>query len=108
MQVVFHVVARPSLRVSLRELIIADLQKWEFNLEIESEKKIGRLGGWAKIKSQDLPGVINIAWHAGSKTLIARAIAKLENTPSELIGRFVSYLLTHRRRDVRAINIHSS
>lgn len=106
MQVVFHVVARPSLRESLRELVIADLQKWEYHLEVESEKKVGRRGGWAKIKAKDLPGAINITWHAGSKTLIARAIAKQENTPSELVGRFVGYLFEKRRRDVRAITIH--
>ena len=105
MQVVFHVVARTSLRESLREIIIADLQQWEYELDIESEKKVGRAGGWAKIKAKDLPGVINITWHADSKTLIARAIAKQKNTPNKLLGRFIGYLLEHRRRDVRAITI---
>ena len=108
MQVVFHVVARPSLRESLRELIIADLQKWDYHLEVESEKKIGRRGGWAKIKAKDLPGVINISWHPGSKTLTARAIAKQGNTPNPLLGRFVSYLLECRQRDVRSVTIHPS
>jgi L-fucose isomerase-like protein len=106
MQVVFHVTARPTLRESLRELIIADLQKWEYLLEVESEKKVGRRGGWAKIKAKDVPGVINITWHAGSKTLIARAIAKQGNTPSLLVGRFVGYLLECRRRDVRSVTVH--
>jgi hypothetical protein len=105
-QVVFHVVARATVRESLRELIIADLNKWEFELDVESEKKVGRRGGWAKIRAKDIPGVINITWHAPSRTLIARAIAKQGNNPSELVGRFVGYLLRQRRRQVRAITIH--
>ena len=105
MQVVFHVISRHSLKKSLRELIIADLQKWEYDLTVESEKKIGRRGGWAKLKAPDLPGVINISWYAGSKTLIARAIAKQGNTPHELVGRFVAYLLDCRGRDVTGITI---
>ncbi len=105
MQAVFHNMAKPSLKESLRELIIADLQKWEYHLTVESEKKIGRRGGWAKIKATDLPGVINISWHAESKSLIGRAIAKRGNTPHELVGRFVAYLLDCRRRDVTGITI---
>jgi hypothetical protein len=105
MQVVLHVMARPSLRESLRELIIADLQRWEYELVVESEKKVGRRGGWAKIKAGDLPGVVNISWHASSKTLIARAIARNGNTPNELLGRFLAYLLDRRRRDVAGIAI---
>src|SRR4051794_31647494 len=105
MQEVFQVAVRPTLRESLRELIIADLEKWEYYLELDSEKKVGRRGGWAKIKAKDIPGVINITWHAPSKTLIARAIAKKENTPNELLARFLGYLLDRRRRDIRAITI---
>jgi hypothetical protein len=105
MQVVLHVLARPRLPESLRELIIADLQRWDYKLEVESEKKVGRRGGWAKIKAKDLPGVVNITWHGSSKTLIARAIAKNGNTPNELLGRFLAYLLDRRRRDVTAVTI---
>lgn len=105
MQVVLNVMARPSLRESLRELVIADLQRWEYHLEIESERKVGRQGGWAKIKALDLPGVINISWHPNSKTLIARAIAKSGNTPDELVGRFIAYLLARRRKQLSGIAI---
>jgi hypothetical protein len=56
MQVVLHMMARSALRESLRELIIADLQRWEYQLEVESDKKVGRRGGWAKIKAGDLLG----------------------------------------------------
>ncbi|HJZ54294.1 MAG TPA: hypothetical protein VKE74_05020 [Gemmataceae bacterium] len=105
MQVVLHVMARPGLRESLRELIIADLQRWDYGMGVEAEKKVGWRGGWAKIKAADLPGVVNISWHASSKTLIARAIARNGHTPNELLGRFLAYLLDRRRRDVTGITI---
>ena len=50
MQVVVRVLARPSLRQSLRETVLADLQEGDYHLEIEREKKAGRPNGWAKIK----------------------------------------------------------
>jgi hypothetical protein len=105
MQVVLHVMARSNLRESLRESIIADLQKWDYALEIESEKKIGRRSGWAKIKAGDLPGVLNMTWHANSKTLIVRAITRGGNNPNELIGRFISYLLECRRHAIVGVVI---
>src|SRR5262245_37153758 len=105
MQVVLHVTARPRLRQSLRELIIADLQQWEYELEVESEKKVGWRSGWARIKAKDLPGVVNITWHASSRTLIARAIARDGNTPNGLLGRFLAYLLDRRGRDLTGIAI---
>lgn len=107
MQIVVHVMARPSLRESLREIVIADLQKWEYHLEVEQEKKVGRRSGWAKIKTKDLTGAINIYWHANSKTLIARVVGKQGNTPGDLVGRFIAYLLEHRRRDVSSIAIRT-
>ncbi|MCI0739251.1 MAG: hypothetical protein L0Y72_09420 [Gemmataceae bacterium] len=87
-------------------MIIADLQKWEYQLDVISEKKIGRRSGWAKVKAKDLNGVINIFWHANSKTLIARAVGKKDN-PSDLVARFVGYLLEHRRRDISGIIIRT-
>jgi hypothetical protein len=107
MQVVVHIMARSSLRESLRELIIADLEKWEYELEIEYEKKQDRPRGWAKLKAKDLTEVINISWDASSKTLIARAIAKRDNTPYDLIGRFVAYLLDCRGRDISGITLRA-
>src|SRR5688572_8617943 len=81
MQVVVHVMARPSLRESLREIVIADLHKWEYQLEVEREKKVGRRSGWAKIKAKDLSGAINIYWHPNSKTLIVRVVGKKGTAP---------------------------
>ncbi|HEY7157601.1 MAG TPA: hypothetical protein VH575_26835 [Gemmataceae bacterium] len=106
MQIVIHVMARPSLRESLREIVIADLQKWDYQLEIEREKKVGRRNGWAKIKARDLAGAINIYWHANSKTLIVRVVGR-QGTPGELVGRFISYLLHHRRKDVSSVAIRT-
>jgi hypothetical protein len=107
MQIVLYVTARGSLRKSLREVIISDLEHWEYDLDVMSEKKLGRTSGWAKIKAKDLNGAINMSWHANSKTLIGRAVAKRGNNPSDLVGRFVRYLLDHRRREVSAIMIRT-
>jgi hypothetical protein len=103
MQIVFHIMARSSLRESLREIVIADLQRWEYELEIVSEKKPGRKVGWAKVKAKDLVGVISISWHPSSKTLIARAVGRQGNNPSDLVGRFIAYLLWHRRKVISGI-----
>jgi len=106
MQVVFHIVTRDSLKESLRELVIADLQKGKYDLEVESEKRVGRRGGWAKVKAINLLlGVINITWHANSRTLVARAIARQQNTPHALVGSFLGYLLERRSRDIRSVAI---
>jgi hypothetical protein len=105
MQIVLNILAKPTLRESLREVIIADLQQRDYELDVESEKKPGRSTGWAKIKAPDLVGVINISWHANSKTLIARAVAKQGNTPEDLVGRFVGYLLHRRRKMIASIVI---
>jgi hypothetical protein len=107
MQIVLDVMARSTLKGSLRERIIADLQKWEFNLDVISEKKIGRRSGWAKIKAKDLNGALNVFWHANSKTMIVRAVGKQGHNPSELVGRFVSYLLQIRRKDITGVIIRT-
>jgi hypothetical protein len=107
MQIVIDVMARPSLNESLREIIIEDLQRWEYDLDVTLEKKRGRRGGWAKIKAADVYGALNIAWHPNSKTLIARAVGKQGNNPGELVGRFVAYLLQHRRREIVAMTIRT-
>jgi hypothetical protein len=107
MQIVLDVMARATLKESLRELIIGDLQKWEYNLDVISEKKIGRRSGWAKIKASDLIGVLNISWHANSKTLIVRAVGKQGNNPNDLVGRFVAYLLDRRRKDISGVIIRT-
>ena len=107
MQIVLDVMARASLRESLRELIIDDLQKWDYELEVVSEKKIGRRSGWAKIKARDLSGVLNVSWHANSKTLIVRAVGKRGHSPGDLVGRFIAYLLERRRKDISGVIIRT-
>ena len=107
MQIVLNVMARPATRKSLRETIISDLQKSDYGLEVILEKKIGRTRGWAKIKADGLTGALNISWHAPSKMLIARAVGKKGNWPSELVSRFVCYLLDRRRRDFTSLVLHT-
>jgi hypothetical protein len=107
MQIVLDVMAKATLKESLRELIIADLQKWEYHLDVISEKKSGRSTGWAKLKAKDLMGVLNLSWHANSKTLIVRAVAKQGHQPGDLVGRFVSYLLDRRRKDITGVIIRT-
>jgi hypothetical protein len=108
MQIVLDVVARSTFKGSLRKLVVADLRKWEFNLEVISEKKPGRPSGWAKIKAKDLSGALNISWHANSKTMIVRAVGKQGKKPSELVGRFVAYLLDRRRKDISGVIIRTA
>lgn len=105
MQFVLHVKAKSSLRESLREQIIDKVNTGRTNLVVESEKKLGRKGGWAKIKADNIAGVINIYWHANSKTLIVRAVARMDNTPGELVGIFIAYLLEYHRKQISCISI---
>lgn len=106
MQIVLNVMAKPSTRQSLRETIIADLQNRDYGLEVIFEKKIGRRRGWAKIRARDLTGALNISWHAPSKMLIARAVGKKGNSPSELVSRFVCYLLDRRGKSFTSLILH--
>lgn len=107
MQIVLDVMARSTLKSSLRELIIKDLNEWDYNLEVVSERRTGRRLGWAKVKASDLLGVLNLTWHSNSKTLIVRAVAKQGNNPGDLVGRFVSYLLDRRRKEISGLIIRT-
>jgi hypothetical protein len=108
MQIVLHVMARPKLKRSLREVVIEDLQRIDdYNLDVTYEKRKGRPGGWAKVQASDLDGVINVSWDPHSKTLTARAIARQGNSPSELVGRFVYYLLDQRKKDIAGISMRA-
>src|SRR5262245_614322 len=100
MQIVATIHGKSSYPQSLREIIIKDLKDWDYQLAIEVEKRPGRSNGWAKVKAEGLPGVINISWDGPAKLLVARAIAKQGNAPNELLGRFLSYLLERRRKRI--------
>lgn len=107
MQIVLHVLAKPSTTQSLREQIIHDLNTTDFGLDVLSESKRGRSPGWAKIGASDCYGVINIQWDAASLTLTGRAVSKRGNYPDDLVGRFVSYLTRKRHADIAVMTIRS-
>lgn len=103
MQIVMHILAKPSFRGSLRTAIIEDLETWECGLDLVFEKKKGRKTGWAKIKAKGCPGAINIHWDQHSKTLIGRAVSRKGNCADKLVGLFVEYLLCKRGKSISAL-----
>jgi hypothetical protein len=109
MQIVVYVMPKSSKslksRKSLREIVIEDIQKGKVQFEVEYERKVGRENGWAKIKARGVNGAINLTWEPYSQTLIARGVSKGGNTPGELLGRFLGYLLEHHQTDVSSIVI---
>ena len=66
MQIVLHVMAKSKVRKSLREIVIMDLQGFEYDLDVTYEKRIGRPAGWAKIVGKNLNGASNISLDAHS------------------------------------------
>ena len=80
MQIILQVMARSSLRESLREQIISELEDGDYEPEITRERKRGRDPGWAKVKAIGENGIMNIDWDAHSKTLTARAIGRRGTT----------------------------
>ena len=93
---------------SLRSKIMDDLQlERKFKFERRWHTQPGRKHGWAKIRSsrEDVPGAINLEWHARSGTLICRVVTKFGNKPSSIIGDFVDYLLARHQSRILAIHI---
>jgi hypothetical protein len=91
---------------SLRRIITTDLYDHPHDLLcVEEFKNPERPEGWAKINGRGLAGVINVRWHANSRMLVARAIAKKGNRPHELLGVFLAYLIDRHGNRISAINI---
>ncbi len=106
MQTVVQVIC--SGNASLREAIVRDKKNLKkFKLMVSSEKVQGRNPGWAKLHSTDYetPGALNIIWYGASNILIGRVVTRSGNTPDDLIGTFISYLLARYRRRIRAIHV---
>jgi len=104
MQVQLQVLARKS--ESLRRRITQDLERQEYyDLYVERFKDPKRNPGWAKIKSRHVPGVINMEWDGSLRMLVVRAIAKHGNTPHQLLGTFVGFLIDRYGRRISSINI---
>jgi hypothetical protein len=93
-------------RDSLRKIIADDLTNRQHNvLQVQEFKNPERVPGWTKIKGKGLAGAINIRWDANSHMLVARAIAKKGNSPHELLGVFLAYLIDRHGKRVTSINI---
>ena len=93
---------------SLRKAIIEDLlnhKRRRLPLYVDTAKKRERSPGWSKIKGLKLHGALNVEWEAGQRMLTVRAIAKKGNTPHDLMGQFVAYLLKFHQRRVDFITI---
>jgi len=91
---------------SLRKIIADDLSAHPHAvLYLQEFKSPERAPGWSKILGKALPGAINIKWEASSRMLTARAIAKRGNTPHELLGVFLAYLIERHGRKVTSVNI---
>jgi hypothetical protein len=91
---------------SLRTAIVNDLRKSKrAPLTVEQSKNMNRPKGWAKIASEDLPGVINMEWIPSQKMLMVRAIAEKGNIPHKILGVFVQYVLSRYKKKIKAINI---
>ena len=96
-------------KLSLRRRITVDLGKHSHPvLFVEEFKAADRPQGWAKIKGEGMPGVLNLEWDPDQRMLTARAIAKKGNLPHALLGVFVAYLLEKHGRRLSAINIQLS
>jgi hypothetical protein len=92
--------------VSLRKLITDDLSSHEHELlYVEAFKNPERASGWAKIKGYGLAGAINIKWEVSSRMLTARAIAKQGNSPHQLLGAFMAYIVERFGSRISSINI---
>jgi hypothetical protein len=104
MQIVIQVIC--SSNASLREAIIKDKQLADYRLQVSKQKSVGRNPGWAKIHSTErFHGAVNVAWDAASKILLCRVVSKEANTPGDLIGDFIAYLLARHKRRIKVINI---
>ena len=104
MQTVIHVVT--TGRGSLRNKIMSDpRQLAKFKLDPGEHLRPGRPHGWAKIRSREAHGVINLEWHSRTGVLICRVVTKLGNKPNSIIGDFIDYLLARHQSRILAVHI---
>jgi hypothetical protein len=105
MQCVILVTCTPG--PSLRDRIAKDPKIEKYGLRITEQKRPGRPHGWAKVHStEETPGAINIEWHPRARMLSCRIVTHRPNTPYEIAGVLVRYLLARHRRRISAISIH--
>jgi hypothetical protein len=90
MQTIIHVFSKGSK--SLRDRVVNDPQLDRFELFVSEQKRSDRSPGWSKLKMKNSTGVINIEWHAASRTLICRIVTR-GGKPDAIAGAFMSFLL---------------
>lgn len=92
---------------SVRDAIVKDAALRDFALQVTEQKRQDRKNGWAKVHSTDksIIGVINISWDSKTQVLLARVVTRGDGNPSNIIGSFVSFLLTRLPSRVQSISI---
>jgi hypothetical protein len=102
MQTIIHVFSKGSK--SLRDRVVNDPQLDRFELFVSEQKRSDRSPGWSKLKMKNSTGVINIEWHAASRTLICRIVTR-GGKPDAIAGAFMSFLLDRCPRHFSSIHI---
>ena len=105
MQVVMQVIARAKDQDSLRQIIISDTRLDNFGLVVSEKQNPTRSDGWSKIHTRKSTNALNLSWDKETKTLTCRFITKSNSYPNEMVGDFVSYLIKHHKRKIKAILI---
>jgi hypothetical protein len=91
---------------SLRKAITDDLENYSHEVLFVKEKlNPERKSGWSKVQGKNLPGALNIEWDASSHMLLVRAVTRGGNTPHQLLGVFLDYLLERHGERISNINI---
>ena len=104
MQTLVQVVS--SRGPSLRDLIVNDPRVAEFGLYVQKKQQPGRSHGWAKIRSKESHGALNIEWDAAARILTCRVVNRGAGRPHQIIGELVHYLLDRRSGRIQSINIY--
>lgn len=106
MQTVIQVICKPNRGPSLRQRIVRDARIRDYGLYVPTRRTRGRNPGWAKLRSSDgHAGVINIEWDASTSTLLARVVTRQAQPAADLIGLFVTYVLSRFARQIRALTL---
>lgn len=105
MQTIVQIICNDKISKSLRAKIGVDVKHLEqHQLRVINQKKKGRSGGWTKVRGKRVPGTLNIEWDARIKVLLARVMSK-GTDPSEVIGRFVSYMLDQHGKYIVSVTV---
>jgi hypothetical protein len=106
MQVVINVQSSGSR--SLRDAIVSSPHALEeAGLEVVHEKRASRSRGWAKLRATDraVTGVLNLEWHAATKTLIARTVFRSRARRELIVAMFLYFLFSSFPSRVRAVTV---